>query len=70
MTSIAPGAVHLYLLLDRTIFSLYFPVSTFVALPKKCSENKVLVVLLQIGAKDLTVGETKISLLGHVLNMF
>ena len=48
----APGTVNLYLVIDRTIFSLYFPVPTCVALPKKVLWNKVLVVLLQIGAND------------------
>ena len=55
MMHIASGAVYLYLVINRTTSSLYLPVPYCVALPKKCSEKRVLTVLLQIGAKDITV---------------
>ena len=45
-------------------YFLFFSVPSCVALPKKCSENRVLVVLLHIGGKDPTVGDSGIRVMG------
>ena len=56
MMHIVPGAVNLYLVFrqDNLFLFICLYLAVWLCL-KKCSENSVLLVLLQIGATDLTV---------------